>query len=145
MTVKRGVAIKYNPTSFAGQLTSEHRQWVQSVHKSLAGGLNLGVGTATNPKTGGVNDGVFTQFERGNGSGTLVRVSATGVSGTGASYSWPTTGSLVVNHTLGRVPIGFHCVDSDKDVRVFRTAPPTVTTLTLQPTDRTASVTLYVF
>lgn len=139
------MTVKYNPTSFVSQLTSQHRQWVQGVHKALAGGINLGVGVGTNPLSGGINDGVYTKFEKGNSSGTLVRISAAGVSGTGASYEWPSSGSLVINHTLGRQPVGFHLVDSDKDVRIFRTSPPTSTTLNLQPTDRTASVTLYIF
>lgn len=139
------MGVKYNPTSFIHELTPAHAKWAQGVHKTLVGGVNLGVGVATSPKTGGVNDGVYTQFDQGNGSGMLIRVAAAGVAGTGAAYEWPTTGSLVVNHSLGRMPIGFHCVDSDKDVRVFRTAPPTATTLTLGTTDRTASVTLYIF
>lgn len=135
----------YNPTSFIVELTPHHTRWVQSVHKALNAGIDMGVGTGTSPPTGGVNDGVYTQFERGNGSGILVRVAATGVTGTGAAYTWPASGGLVINHTLGRKPVGFHLVDSDKAVQVFRTTPPTSTTITLQPTDVTASVTLYIF
>lgn len=135
----------FNPTSFISELTPFHTKWVQSVHKALNAGINFGTGSGTNPATGGVNAGVFTQFEKGNGDGVLVRVAAQGTSGTGAAYSWPATGGLVINHTLGRKPIGFHLVDSDKAVQVFRTAAPTPSTITLQPTDLTASVTLYIF
>lgn len=135
----------YNPTSFISELTPHHTRWVQSVHKALNAGINFGTGSGTNPATGGVNAGVFTQFEKGNGDGILVRISAAGVSGTGAAYEWPTSGSLTINHTLGRKPVGYHLVDSDKPVQVYRTSAPTATTLSLSATDTTASVTLYIF
>lgn len=135
----------YNPTSFVAELTPHHTRWVQSVHKALNAGINFGTGSATNPATGGVNAGVYTQFEKGNGDGELVRIAGAGVGGTGALYEWPSSGSLVINHTLGRKPVGFHLVDSDKDVRIFRTASPTITQISLQPTDSSASVTLYIF
>lgn len=135
----------YNPTSHVKQLTPQDRTWVQSAFREINGSLNLGVPTGSNPMDSGVNAGVYTQFDKGNGSGVLVRVAANGSLNTGALYNWPASGSLTIDHALGRKPIGFHVVDSDRDVRVFRTSPPTKTQLILQPTDPTASVTLYVF
>lgn len=134
-----------NPSSFVSQMTPQLRQWVQSVHKSLNNGIDMGVGTGTNPATGGVNAGVYTQFERGNGSGILVRIAAIGSTSTGAAYNWPSSGPLVINHTLGRQPIGFYVVDADKAVQVYRAAPPSATTIAVSATDTSASVTLYIF
>lgn len=139
------MAKTYNPSSVITDLTMHMRKWVQSVHKTVNGALDLGVATGCQPQDSTVNAGVYTQFEKGNGSGILVRIAANGLVGTGALYNWPAVGDLSVVHELGRQPIGFHVVDSDKDVRVFRTAAPTQQLLTLKPTDITASVTLYIF
>jgi hypothetical protein len=139
------MAKTYNPSSFQLELSQQHKDWVQSVHKNMNGNLDLGVPKGQQPQDASVNAGVFTQFTKGNGSGILIRIAANGLSGTGASYNWPGAGSLVINHGLGRQPIGFHVVDSDKDVRVFRAAAPTNMQITVQPTDKTASVTLYIF
>ena len=37
MTVQKKI---YNPSSFAGQLTPEHKIWVQSAHKAISDLLN---------------------------------------------------------------------------------------------------------
>lgn len=134
----------FNPSSFLMQLTDQMQVWVQSVHKTINGNMDLGVPLKQCP-TAGTNFGVYTQFDKGNGSGILVRVDAHGSTGTGASYTWPAAGALTISHGLGRQPIGFKLVDCDKDVRVFRTASPTTKEILLQPTDTTASVTLYIF
>lgn len=49
-----------------------------------------------------------------------------------------------VDHKLGRVPVGFSVVDSTADIRVWRTALSTETTLTLR-SNVTSAVTLLIF
>jgi len=139
------MARTYNPTAFIKELSSNMRTWVQSVHLQFNGNVDMGSGTATAPSSAGINAGVFTQFKQGNSSGVLIRVAGHGVVGSGASYNWPAAGSLVLNHGLLRQPIGYKIVDKDKTVDVFRTVAPDKNQITLQPTDNTASVTLYVF
>lgn len=136
----------YDPNSFVHELPVLHRQWTQSVNQTLNGAVDMGTPKGNAPDSAGVNAGVYTQFERGNGSGVLIRVAATGVFDTGAPYNWtaPATG-LVINHALKRKPIGFHVVDADGQAQVYRTAPPDENTITLATTDDTVSVTVYVF
>lgn len=134
-----------NPSNFLNDLPELQRQWVQNLHKTVNGALDLGVATKRQALDGSVNAGVYNNFVKGNGSGILIRVDAHGTNN-GAPYTWPGAGTpLQIIHGLGRKPIGYHVVDMDKDVRVFRTAAPTSTILTVQPTDNTASVTLYIF
>ena len=125
-----------NPQHFQAKITPEHMRWTQSVYKTLNAGVDMGVPLSQNTA------GVYNKFQQGNSSGILLRIGATGGS---ESYNWPASGSLVINHGLGRQPIGFKIVDKDKTVDVFRTAAPTVQTITLQPTDHTANVTVYIF
>lgn len=139
------MAKTYNPTSLVHQVTNEMRTWVQSVHKILNGAVDMGVPIKQAP-AGGVNGKVYTQFQQGNSSGVLIRVAANGVSGTGAPYNWAGINvGIAIIHGLLRQPIGFKVVDKDKTVDVYRTAAPTTTTITLAPTDNTASVTVYIF
>jgi hypothetical protein len=136
----------YDPNTFAPSLPTVHRQWIQTVQQTLTGNVDMGTPTGNAPTSAGVNAGVYTQFEQGNGSGILIRIAASGVLNTGASYNWAGTGTgIVINHGLQRQPIGFHVVDQDKAVQVYRTAPPTNQTVTLASSDNTASVTVYVF
>lgn len=135
-----------NPSGFAHQLTPQNRQWVQSVHKALNAGIDMGVPTGTNAATTGTNAGVYTQFKQGNGSGVLVRVQGNSDNESGVEYKWqPGSATTTIKHKLGRKPIGFHVVDMDQDVRVYRTEPPTEDTITLNCTNHNASVTLYIF
>ncbi len=136
----------YDPNTFAHDLPVTHRQWVQSVQEVVNGNVDMGTPKGNAPSSAGVNAGVYTQFDKGNGSGVLIRVAAQGVAGTGASYNWGGIGvGIVINHGLLRQPIGFHVVDQDKPVQVSRTASPDKNQITLAPTDNTASVTVYVF
>jgi hypothetical protein len=135
----------YDPNTFAHTLPATHRQWTQSVQQTLTGNIDMGTAKGNAPSTAGVNAGVYTQFDKGNGSGVLIRIAASGSTGTGAAYNWPSSGSLVINHGLLRQPIGFHVVDQDKNAPVSRTAPPDNNQITLTTTDPTASHTIYVF
>lgn len=139
----------FDPNSFAPKLDSDHRQFVQSVKQVLSANVDMGTATGNTPVnvgTYGINAGVSSQFVQGNGSGVLIRIAAHGVSGTGASYNWGTTGvGIVINHGLLRQPLGFKIVDKDKTVDVYRTAAPDANQITLASTDNTASVTVYVF
>jgi len=136
----------YDPNSFAHELPNLHRQWLQSVDQTLNGAIDMGTPTGNAPDTSGVNAGVYTSFKRGNGSGVLVRIAATGVTDTGAPYNWsaPATG-VVIFHGLKRKPIGYHVVDADGQIQVYRTAPPDEDQITLAPSDDTISVTVYIF
>ena len=137
----------YNPSVFVKQQTSEMRMWVQSVHSVLTQGVDMGAPKAngTHASDGTINAGVYTQFERGNGSGILIRVDGSGVAMSNAPYKWTAGTSLQISHGLQRQPIGFIVVDKDKPVDVYRTASPTDKLLTVQATDTTASTTLYIF
>lgn len=139
------MAKTYNPSSHSRKFPTEILPWAQSVHKILTGSVDMGIPNTQTPASFGINAGVYNTFGKGNGSGILVRITAHGVSGTGAPYSWPGAGGVTISHGLGRQPVGFHVVDSDKDVRVFRTAAPNAKNITLAPTDNTASVTVYIF
>jgi hypothetical protein len=135
----------YDPNTIAHTLPVAHRQFLQSVNNVLTGNVDMGTAKGNAPSTAGVNAGVYTQFDKGNGSGTLIRIAANGSTDTGAAYNWPSSGSLVINHGLLRQPIGFHVVDQDKNAPVSRTAPPDSDQITLTTTDPTASHTIYVF
>ena len=126
----------YNPSGFAEKMHPEMLKWSQSVHQVLTAGVDMGTPSGCNPQDGSVNAGVYTKFERGNSSGILYRVNAS---------DWDGSGAIVIHHGLLHQPIGFKIVDKDKTVDVFRTAPPTTDTITLQATDPSASVTLYIF
>lgn len=136
-----------NPQNHSSKIPPEQLGWAQSIHKVLNGGVDMGTPTGQDTTTGaGINAGVYTQFDRGNSSGTLIRIAANGSSNTGASYTWGAVNvGIPVKHGLDRQPIGFFVADADKDVRVYRTAAPDATQITLAPTDNTASVTVYVF
>lgn len=136
----------YDPNTFAHELPILHRQWTQSVQQVMNGNVDMGTPTGNAPESAGVNAGVYTQFQKGNGSGVLVRIAANGVAGTGAPYSWAGSNvGIPIIHGLLRKPIGFHVVDQDKQVSIYRTAPPDENQITLAPTDNTASVTVYIF
>src|SRR5208282_5655107 len=116
------------------------------IHNALNGGIDQAIPTAQEPDSAGINAGVYSKFSQGNLKNQLIRVAASGVTNTNAIYNWTTTGTgIVINHSLGRLPIGFKIVDKDGTVDVYRTAAPTETTLTVAPTDATVSVTLEIF
>jgi hypothetical protein len=136
----------YDPNAFAHTLPNIHRQWVQSVDSVVNGKIEIGTPAQNSPAaTTGVNQGVPTQYQRANGSGIMIRIDAAGVVA-GASYNWNGNGvGIQINHGLQRVPIGFHVVDQDGAIQVYRTAPPTEDFIMLAPSDQTVSVTVYVF
>jgi hypothetical protein len=135
----------YDPNTIAHTLPIAHRQFLQSVNNVLTGNVDLGTPKGNAPSSAGVNAGVYTQFDKGNGSGILIRVASNGNVGSGAAYNWPASGSLVINHGLLRKPIGFHIVDMDGVATVHRTAAPDENQITLTTTDPSVSHTIYVF
>lgn len=136
----------FDPNNFATKLPIQHRQWVQSVQQAISGNVDLSIATGNAPSTAGVNAGVYTQFEKGNGSGILIRIAAAGATGTGAPYNWTTAGAgVVIKHGLGRKPIGFHVADSDGNANLYRTAAPDDQQITLTTTDPTVSNTVYIY
>jgi hypothetical protein len=135
-----------NPEHMAVGLPAAQLRLALSVHNTINGGIDQAIPTAQEPSSAGINAGVYSQFAQGNLKNQLVRVAASGVSNTNASYNWTTSHTgIVINHSLGRLPIGFKIVDKDKTVDVYRTAAPTTTTITIAPTDATSSVTLEIF
>jgi hypothetical protein len=135
----------YNPSVLSNRVDNETRIWMQSMHKTLNSGIDMGSPTSAHKADGSINAGVYTQFDRGNSSGILIRIGATGSTGSGTTLTWPSSGGLKIAHGLNRQPIGFKIVDKDKTVDVYRTAPPDTNSITLAPTDPSASVTLYIF
>jgi hypothetical protein len=136
----------FDPNSFAHKLDANHRQWIQSVQSVVNGQIEIGTPEQNSPfATSGVNQGVPTQYKRANGSGVMIRIDAAGVTA-GATYNWISNGvGIPIKHALQRVPIGFHVVDQDGVITVYRTVPPTDQLITLAPSDYTKSVTVYVF
>jgi len=140
------MTLPYDPNTFAHTLPTVHRQWLQSAQEVFQGHVDMGTIVGNAPTTAGINAGVATQFAKGNGSGILIRIAANGVTDTGAPYNWSASNTgIVINHGLQRQPIGYHVVDMDKVVQVYRTAAPDTQTITLAPSDNTASVTVYIF
>lgn len=136
----------FNPDSFVHGLPNIHRQWIQSVDSVVNGKIEIGTPVQGSPAApSGVNQGVPTQYQKANGAGIMLRIDAAGVSN-GAPFNWNGNNVAVqINHGLKRVPIGFHVVDQDGVIQVYRTAPPTQDFIMLAPSDQTVSVTVYVF
>ncbi|MDR3392443.1 MAG: hypothetical protein P4L77_12000 [Sulfuriferula sp.] len=140
------MAKTYDPNTFAHTLPDSHRQWIQNLQQVVNGGIEIGTPEANSPAaTSGVNQGLPTQYKQVNGSGIMIRVDAAGVSA-GATYNWTTDNTGVeIKHGLQRTPIGFHVVDKDGNIQVYRTVPSTDQLITLAPSDATKSVTVYIF
>jgi hypothetical protein len=134
-----------NPQNLAGKIEPEELKQHQSVAKTLTGNVDMGTATGVAPPSAGVNAGVATQFNKGNGSGVLIRIAANGVVGTGAPYNWPSSGSLVINHGLLRTPLGWQIMDADGVSTIHRTAAPDENQITLATSNNTVSNTIYVF
>jgi hypothetical protein len=126
-----------DPNTFAHTLPEQHRQVLQSVHQVLTGNVDMGTPTSKD------STGQYNEFKKGNGSGVLIRVGATG--STDNTYTWPASGNLVINHGLLRQPIGCHIVSSDKQLTHCQPVAPDENSITLLPSDPTANATLYVF
>jgi hypothetical protein len=126
-----------NPVNIVG-LPNQMQQWAQSLHVALNGGLDLGTATSKD------STGVYNKFQKSNGSGVLIRIGASGTTDNDFAWTASNTG-VAINHGLLRQPIGYHVVDMDKNVTVYRTATPDANQITLAPSDATANVTVYVF
>jgi hypothetical protein len=126
-----------DPNTFAHELPEQHRQVLQSVHQVLTGNVDMGTPTSKD------STGQYNEFQKGNGSGILIRVGAHG--STGNAYTWPASGNLVINHGLLRQPIGCHVVNSDNHLTIAQPTAPDENSITLNPSDRTTNATVYVF
>jgi hypothetical protein len=127
----------YDPNSFAHELPMNHRQWTQSIQQTLVGNVDMGTPTSKDAT------GQFNKFDKGNGSGILIRIGAAG--STGNKYTWPATGNLIINHGLLRQPVGCHLVNSDKQLTFCQPTVPDENSITLTPSDPTSNATVYVF
>lgn len=135
----------FNPATLNQELSRQQFQWAQSLHTNINGDIDMG--TIATEAPGAIDaTGTPANFNKGNGSGVLIRVGASG-SKNGPLYNWTTTGTgVVINHNLGRQPIGFHVVDSDKaNFTAFRTQTATDVTISLAPSDATVNSTIYIF
>jgi hypothetical protein len=134
----------FNPGTLAQGLPRDQYQWAQSLDQNINGQLDLG--SIATDKPGAIDStGTPANFNKGNGSGVLIRIGASG-SKNGPQFNWTTSNTgVVINHGLGRQPIGFHLSDSDKQVQVYRVGTSNAQTITLAPTDATANTTVYIF
>ena len=84
-------------------------------------------------------------YSTSNQSGILLRIGAAG-NPHGAPFAWVTSNAnLTVQHNLNKVPYGFHLVSKNKSCDVFQgTILPTAMNITLQCTDATADITVFV-
>ena len=133
-----------NPVDFALGLPAAQMRWAQSMHQVINGGISFG-----NP-TGKDSTGNYSEFSQDNTNGVLIRVGASG--STGTKYKWTTSNTpIAINHGLvdlagnPRQPIGVHVVNKNKTVDVYMPTTPSTTVAEVAPTDATASVTLYFF
>lgn len=134
----------FNPGTLQQGLPRDQYQWAQSLDETINGQLDLGrVDTGAQ---GAIDStGTPAAFTKGNGSGVLIRIGASG-SGNGPSNNWTSSSTgIPIQHGLGRQPIGFHLVDSDKPLQIYRTATANAQTITLAPSDATANATVYIF
>src|SRR5271157_2732538 len=127
----------YDPNTFAHTLPEAHRQWTQTVQQTLSGNVDMGTPTSKD------STGQYNVFQKGNGSGVLIRIGAHG--STGNTYTWPASGNLVINHGLLRQPVGCHLVSSDKQLTFCQPTTPDSNSITLTPSDPTSNATVYVF
>lgn len=127
-----------NPSDKSLELTPAQRKWAQTLHKAINGGLDMGI-----PQTKD-SSGNYNTFLPGNNDGVLIRISPNG--STDNKYAWGATSTgIAINHTLLRQPVGAHLVSSNKDLRIWQTATPTVNTITIAPSDNSAYATIYIF
>jgi hypothetical protein len=127
----------YDPNTFAHTLPTLHRQWTQSVQQALSGNIDMGTPTSKD------STGQYNEFQKGNGSGVLIRIGAHGSSGN--TYTWPAAGNLVINHGLLRQPIGCHLVSSDAQLTICQPTAPDSNSITLSPSNNAANATVYIF
>ena len=130
-----------DPVNISVGLPRAQKQWAQSLHTVINGGIDMGTVIP-----GGLDaTGTPANFAKGNSDGVLVRIGASG-SSNGPKYNWTTSGTgIVIQHGLGRQPIGFKLVDCDGQLQVWRTAVADATQITLAPSDATKNVTVYIF
>jgi hypothetical protein len=127
-----------NPVNMAIGLPRQQLQWAQSLDTTLNGDVDMGTATAKD------STGQYSEFNRGNGSGVLIRVGPSG--GTDTKYVWTTTGSgIAINHGLGRQPIGAHLVSSSKQLTIWQPQVGDENNINIAPSDATAYATLYIF
>jgi hypothetical protein len=84
-------------------------------------------------------------FSTDNQSGVLIRIGAVG-NPLGAPYAWTASNTnLTIQHNLNKVPYGFYVISKYKPCDVYwGTIPPTKLAITLECTDDTADVTVFI-
>jgi hypothetical protein len=125
-----------NPQAGVFNSTNKILRWAQSVYKALSGGIIFATGRGSD------SNGVFNTFDNASGDGIMVRVGATG--GTEPTQ-WNGSSQATIALLLGRKPTGWILCDIDKAANIFRVGAPTTTSLTLQTSDATCSITVWIF
>lgn len=119
--------------------TIEQHDLNVSVTKVLAGNVSPGNGLTFD------TNGQPLTYSTDNQSGILLRIGAVG-NPHGAPFAWVASNTdLTIQHNLNKVPYGFHLVSKNKACDVFQgSILPTKMNITLQCTDATADVTVFV-
>jgi hypothetical protein len=119
--------------------TIEQHSLNVSVNKVLAGNVSPGNGLTFD------TNGQPLTFSTDNQSGLLIRIGAVG-NPFGVPAAWVASNTnLTIAHNLNKVPYGFHLVSKSKACDVFMgSILPTKMNITLQCTDATADVTVFV-
>lgn len=136
---KTGVTIPIEPTIHVMNDSRQMLRWMQSVYKTLVGGTMLAQPVGTNAQ------GIYNKFVLANGNGVMIRI---GAAGSGETYTWNSINStVVINHGLQRQPIGFHVVDADGLIVVYRTAgqPLNKDNIYLSANVPNVNTTIYIF
>lgn len=111
----------------------------KSFNKVLSGNVSPGNGLTFD------TNGQPLTFSTDNQSGVLIRIGASG-NPLGAPYAWVAANTnLTIAHNLNKVPYGFQVVSKSKTCDIFLgSVLPTTTQITLQCTDATADVTVFI-
>jgi hypothetical protein len=127
-----------NPTANKFKTPNDILRWAQSVYKSIQGGISFALGKGSD------NNGVYNSFDMTNGDGIMVRIGAAGGSELIKWNSGTGQATIPVN-TLGRKPTGWILCDIDRAASIYRSAPPTSSSLILKTSDTTCSITVWIF
>ncbi|HEY1645812.1 MAG TPA: hypothetical protein VGF75_05585 [Candidatus Saccharimonadales bacterium] len=111
-------------------------RWAQSVYKTIVRGISFALGNGSD------STGVYNTFDITNGDGIMVRV---GASGGAEPIQWDGSSQADIALLLNRKPTGWIVCDIDKSATIWRVGAPTPTLLTLQTSDVTCSITVWIF
>jgi hypothetical protein len=132
------VVAPINPTKAKFTNFDNVLRWAQSIHTSLSAGLTLALGKNSD------SSGVYNTFDNTNGNGIMVRIGAAAGAEVVKWNSGTSQATIAVN-LIGRKPTGWIVCDIDKPCYIYRAAPPNTTSLVLETSDTTCSITVWIF